>query len=1089
MPRTAKKKKPAISSAKASKYDAHHKVIDNTYGDFADLRHQLSESKEDVAERAALLKLFSECADSQRSWLLLEDYFSKLTLSRKDFSADDWWGGLTQLSGDTRLEELALVFMKSGRSVPNELMPYANFSRFAEVEQEEKDFQLFKGLEEWMFPPSPGHLDAPRATIQVYGRVVQDKDLPGLNRLGVEIHVIRPRTGDRVKTLDDMADLTMRAAHEQELFPADDWNFIRWSSGIRHDYDTEAELIPLEGADLLKWMVQWGKTGRIELEGEGKPIEFMGRIIEMEPDLEKDKSNLYFTHTVKLPGKKSCPMSDVVFFAGEPTLALIGTEVFLLRNAPSSEVLGNWASKQKAPVSKLTHRLLTNLRKIKTTNGVNWEQLCETHKATPRFVFEMAEETVRLKLLAKSESDKSMWQWSGHEWIREKSQKRKSNKPEVLDDDRLEAAVEWLKRLDWFTPEPGLWVGDANPLFLESLHAAWPDRPEADYVGDQEFKRLFLQPKRLKPKLIVRGSGIDWLSVSAEWEEEGMKLTDRDLQQLAGASGSFVKLPDAGWVQLDQKAVVEAQEAMADLGVDGLTPIEQKIGLEQAAHLDEEGLAKFVPTEELEELRGRLDEFEGVDATELPENICAELRPYQKDGFNFLCHLAKLKLGGILADDMGLGKTLQTLTWLSWLKANRRKNAKPKPALVICPASVLHNWRRESEKFTPDMKVLVLESGQARHNLRKFIPEHDIVVTNYSILRRDLDDLAKFAFRAVVLDEAQFIKNPGAQVTKSVKQLKADHKLALTGTPIENRMLDLWSIVDFIQPNYLGNQEHFGQTYDLKVAEKEEGAARIARRKLSAKLRPLLLRRIKKQVAKDLPDRVEQRLDCELPEEQRKLYLAELKRSREQVMKAVKQKGIAKSKMHVLAALTRLRQICCHPGLVGSDTGSGKMDTLFELVEPLLEEGHKVLIFSQFVRMLQILEKQCEDREIPTFLLTGETKNRQEIVNQFQEDESPSVFLLSLRAAGTGLNLTSASYVVIYDPWWNPAVEAQAIDRTHRIGQTATVNAYKMISPGTVEEKIWDLQQQKAKTVSDVLGDDGFAKSLTQNDLEYLFSD
>ena len=777
------------------------------------------------------------------------------------------------------------------------------------------------------------------------------------------------------------------------------------------------------------------------------------------------------------------------FFAGEPTLALIGTEVFLLRNAPSAEVLGNWASKQKAPVSKLTHRLLTNLRKIKTTNGVNWEQLCETHKATPRFVFEMAEDTVRLKLLAKSESDNSMWQWSGHEWIREKSQKRKSKKPEVLDDDRLEAAVEWLKRLDWFTPEPGLWVGDANPLFLESLHAAWPDRPEADYVGDQEFKRLFLQPKRLKPKLIVRGSGIDWLSVSAEWEEEGLKLTDRDLQQLAGASGSFVKLPDAGWVQLDQKAVVEAQEAMADLGVDGLTPIEQKIGLEQAAHLDEEGLAKFVPTEELEELRGRLDEFEGVDVTELPENICAELRPYQKDGFNFLCHLAKLKLGGILADDMGLGKTLQTLTWLSWLKANRRKNSKPKPALVICPASVLHNWRRESEKFTPDMKVLVLESGQARHNLRKFIPEHDIVVTNYSILRRDLDDLAKFAFRAVVLDEAQFIKNPGAQVTKSVKQLKADHKLALTGTPIENRMLDLWSIVDFIQPNYLGNQEHFGQTYDLKVAEKEEGAARIARRKLSAKLRPLLLRRIKKQVAKDLPDRIEQRLDCELPEEQRMLYLAELKRSREQVMKAVKQKGIAKSKMHVLAALTRLRQICCHPGLVGSDTSSGKMDTLFELVEPLLEEGHKVLIFSQFVRMLQILEKQCEDREIPTFLLTGETKNRQEIVNQFQEDESPSVFLLSLRAAGTGLNLTSASYVVIYDPWWNPAVEAQAIDRTHRIGQTATVNAYKMISPGTVEEKIWDLQQQKAKTVSDVLGDDGFAKSLTQNDLEFLFSD
>jgi SNF2 family DNA or RNA helicase len=251
----------------------------------------------------------------------------------------------------------------------------------------------------------------------------------------------------------------------------------------------------------------------------------------------------------------------------------------------------------------------------------------------------------------------------------------------------------------------------------------------------------------------------------------------------------------------------------------------------------------------------------------------------------------------------------------------------------------------------------------------------------------------------------------------------------------------------------------------------------------------LLLRRVKKQVAKDLPDRIEQRLDCELPEEQRKLYLAELKRSREQVMKAVQQKGVAKSKMHVLAALTRLRQICCHPGLVGSDTESGKMDTLFELVEPLLEEGHKVLVFSQFVRMLQILEKECADRQMPTHMLTGETKNRQDVVNAFQEAELPSVFLLSLRAAGTGLNLTSASYVVIYDPWWNPAVEAQAIDRTHRIGQTATVNAYKMISPGTVEEKIWDLQQRKAKTVSDVLGEDGFAKGLTTNDLEYLFSD
>jgi SNF2 family DNA or RNA helicase len=250
-----------------------------------------------------------------------------------------------------------------------------------------------------------------------------------------------------------------------------------------------------------------------------------------------------------------------------------------------------------------------------------------------------------------------------------------------------------------------------------------------------------------------------------------------------------------------------------------------------------------------------------------------------------------------------------------------------------------------------------------------------------------------------------------------------------------------------------------------------------------------LLRRLKRQVAKDLPDRIEMRRDCELGEEQRKLYLAELRRSRDQVMQAVAEKGLNKSKIHVLAALTRLRQICCHPQLVGSDSLSGKTDTLFELLDPLLSEGQKVLIFSQFVQMLKIMEVECRQRQIPTHMLTGETKERQAVVQAFQNDNSAGVFLLSLRAAGTGLNLTTASYVVLYDPWWNPAVEAQAIDRSHRIGQTRTVNAYRLIAPGTVEEKIWELQQRKAQTIADVLGEEGFARSLSQTDLEYLFSE
>jgi SNF2 family DNA or RNA helicase len=629
-------------------------------------------------------------------------------------------------------------------------------------------------------------------------------------------------------------------------------------------------------------------------------------------------------------------------------------------------------------------------------------------------------------------------------------------------------------------------VGDANDNFLAQLAAAWPDRPaEAEYLGNPAFHRLFLTPQALRPRLMVQGSGIDWFAVSAAWEAEGLKLTPADLQRLQSATGKFIKLPDAGWLQLDAEAVQAAHEVMADLGVEGLVPIAQKLGLEQAAHLDETGLQRLGDSPEAQAWRKRLAEFSGIPATPLPASINAELRPYQQSGYHFLCHLTRHNLGGILADDMGLGKTLQTLAWLAWLKETQTVS---KPSLVICPASVLHNWRRESERFTPHLKVLVMESGAERHHVRRTIPEHDLIVTNYALLRRDLEALQRFSFRVVVLDEAQFIKNPDAQVTISVKQLQADQRLALTGTPLENRLLDLWSIVDFTQPGHLGTQQKFREKYE-PPGDTDGDEQRIARRRLSAKLRPLLLRRLKSEVARDLPPRIEQRRDCELGEAQRKLYLAELRRSREQVMNTVSERGVRGSTMHVLAALTRLRQICCHPDLIGNDSASGKTETLFELLEPLLAENHKVLLFSQFVQMLKILERECAAKQIPTHILTGETKNRQEVTQAFHDDTRGGVFLLSLRAAGTGLNLTTASNVVLYDPWWNPAVEAQAIDRSHRIGQTLTVNAYRLIAPGTVEEKIWELQQRKAKTIADVLGEQGFARNLTRTDLEYLFAE
>ena len=1071
-----------------SKYDANNKVLSQTYGAFADLRRELADTKNVVCEREELLRSFATCPDSQRSWLLLEDYFEKLSLTRKDFPTTEWWPRMLAAAGNPRLEELAFLFLRAKRSLPPELATHANMDRFARAEAAEHEHKLVQELEHWIFPPQTPHLDTPRATLKVVCRPLADEEQPARFRLGVQFHLFRPRTGEKVRSLRDLIDLATRAAHEQELFPPADWEFIAWLTETHRNRQDGNDTLILTDTELLHWLARWGHTNRLELAGTILALQFQGQIAALDPHLENGDKELSFTHRLTLPSGDKAAITSIKFFNQQPPLVLAGNTFFLLRNAPPASVIEHWTDNPAVPVRRLSHRLLMHLRRTHVDHGMDWEQLCVTHQASPQFVLELLEDTVRLRLLAKSSRDNSVWFWTGQEWRHNDNKKRPTDKPEILDDPRIEPAMQWLKHLDWFTPEPGLWVGDANENCLGTLAAAWMRRPEGvEFLGNPAFHRLFLASRKLKPKLIVKGSGIDWLSVSAEWEAEGMKLSKADLERLALATGRFVKLPNSGWVELDTDAVQRAHESMADLGVEGLMAVPQKVGMEHVAHLSDAEFTRFADTPEAKALRERVRDFKGVPSMNIPATVKADLRPYQKDGFDFLAHLVQIKLGGILADDMGLGKTLQTLTWLAWLKDRNKKN--PKPSLVICPASVLHNWRREAEKFVPDLKVLVLESGAARHNLRKQIPEHDIIVTNYALLRRDLEELNKFAFRAVILDEAQFIKNPGAQVTQSVKQIKSECRLALTGTPLENRLLDLWSIVDFIQPTYLGTQEHFIETYEPKGGDDAESAQRIARRQLSAKLRPLLLRRLKKHVAKDLPDRIEERRDCPLGEDQRKLYLAELRRSRDQIMQAVAEQGLNKSKMHVLAALTRLRQVCCHPALVGNDSPSGKTETLFELLDTLVHDGQKVLVFSQFVQMLTLLEKECRARNITTHTLTGQTKDRQEVVNAFQSDPNPGVFLLSLRAAGTGLNLTNASYVVLYDPWWNPAVEAQAIDRSHRIGQTQTVNAYRLIAPGTVEEKIWELQQSKAKTIADVLGEEGFASSLTKTELEYLFSE
>jgi superfamily II DNA or RNA helicase len=1086
MSKTSRRSSTATGSGNTTKYDAHHTVLAKAYGAQADLRRELSDSKAAVAERTELLNIFADCGDPQRAWLLLEDYFEKLSLSRKDFGSHEWWSRLISARGKRRLEETAILFLRSNRPLPTELQTHANLKRFAEIELAEKEQKLVQQTENWLFPVAPPHSDLPKAAVRIACEPKLASDDSALHGFSVAFYVSRHRSGERLKTVAEIIDLATRAAHEQELFSSEDWEFIRWMADTHADPEGLWESFVLTGVELLQWLVRWGDKGRLRLADSNEPVAFHGHLAQLRPHLEKIGNELCFTHCLTLPDGARHPLSGVKFFAGRPPLAMVGSVFYMLRSAPPDDLLNSWAQRPLLPVSKLSHRLLTKLRQTQSSGPSDWGQLCAVQPASPRFTFELVDDVVRLRLLAVGADDATAWRWNGQEWESEEPRVELSGRPRILDDPRLDRATQWLARLDWFTPEPGLWVGDANDNFLNQLAAAWPDRPtDAEYLGNPAFHRLFLAPRPLRPRLVVKGSGIDWLAISAEWEAEGIRLTAADLQRLQSATGKFVKLPDAGWLELETDAVQQTHEIFADLGVDGLTPVPVRLGLEQAAHLDDAGLRPFGDSPEAQALRQNLAEFSGIPPSPLPQNIHAEMRPYQRSGFNFLCHLSRHKLGGILADDMGLGKTLQTLAWLAWLKETSHTH---QPSLVICPASVLHNWRRESNRFTPGLKVLVLESGAARHNLRRQIPEHDLIVTNYALLRRDLEALRQFTFRAVILDEAQFIKNPDAQVTLSVKQLEARQRLALTGTPLENRLLDLWSIADFIQPNYLGNQQKFREKYEPR-GETSPDEQRIARRRLSAKMRPLMLRRLKREVAHDLPDRIEQRRDCALDDAQRILYLTELRRSREQVMAAVAERGVRASAIHVLAALTRLRQICCHPALVGNDAPSGKSGPLYELLEPLLAENQKILLFSQFVRMLRLLEKEFAARQIRTHILTGETKDRQQVTQAFQDDTAGAVFLLSLRAAGTGLNLTTASNVILYDPWWNPAVEAQAIDRSHRIGQTMTVNAYRLIAPGTVEEKIWDLQQRKAQTIADVLGEQSFARNLSQSDLEYLFSE
>jgi hypothetical protein len=631
---------------------------------------------------------------------------------------------------------------------------------------------------------------------------------------------------------------------------------------------------------------------------------------------------------------------------------------------------------------------------------------------------------------------------------------------------------EWKLRLRRKTPERFV-------AWLESLP------PEIEVLLDPELSTLRDAPVAGKVSLDVDEAGMDWFDLKVALKVSDTTLTPQELKLLLNARGGYVRLEEKGWRRLQFSLTPDDCEHLARLGLDArdFSAEPQRFHTLQLA---DDAVKKFLAPERVETIQRRASELKTRVAPPLPAAIRADMRPYQTEGFHFLAYLASNRFGGVLADDMGLGKTLEALAWLAWLRETTFNAQPPTPnsSLVVCPKSVMDNWHAEAKRFYPDLRVR-LWRGEPDADLSAARENCDLLVMNYTQLRCLSPQIASAPWLAAILDEAQYIKNPSSQTAQAARVLKAEHRLALTGTPIENRLLDLWSIFAFAMPGALGNRTHFLRRFDSKDDPH-------ARRRLAARVRPFLLRRAKAQVEKDLPDRVEEDLLCEMEGEQKALYRGELKRARQLILGLKTDRQLNQERFHVLTSLLRLRQICCHPALVDANlrqAESAKVSALEDLLEPLLEEGHKVLVFSQFVTMLDLLRENVKQRGWPHFYLAGETENRGELVREFQSAKDGAVFLISLKAGGFGLNLTAASYVVLFDPWWNPAVENQAIDRTHRIGQTSKVMAYRLLMRDSVEQKIRALQKQKAALADDVLGEERFAQSLTLQDLRFLFAE
>ena len=626
--------------------------------------------------------------------------------------------------------------------------------------------------------------------------------------------------------------------------------------------------------------------------------------------------------------------------------------------------------------------------------------------------------------------------------------------------------------------------GDAAVSFWSSGLAELPETWER-FVARPPRVRV---RRRLRPRVRVTTGGNGWFELDARFEADEQPVDLGAVRLWLKSGRRFIPLADGSYAEADREEIGRAADLLEEAGALPGTPT-TRLPPYQAGALD--ALAALGEGAKFEaKARAAIAEFRElsrVPPVDPPQGLVATLRHYQEGGLSWLWFLHRHGLGGILADDMGLGKTVQALALLQ----QTRNVEGSHPSLVVAPTSVLPNWQREAERFTPGLRVAVWHGQDRRERMEDFAGV-DLVLTSYALVRRDREELQKTRWRYLVLDEAQNIKNAGSATAQAAKSLPADHRLALTGTPLENRLSELWSIFDFLMPGFLGAEEDFAERYEQPI---ELGADTGARERLRRRVQPFILRRLKTEVAADLPPKTETVAYCEMEPAQAALYREVLEESRAKVQESIQKVGFKRARVSILAALLRLRQVCNDPRLLklpgtASLPPSAKLVRFDELTEDLIAEGHRALVFSQFTEMLRLLEAHARERNIAFLSLDGRTRDRMARVDAFNRDDGPPIFFISLKAGGTGLNLTAADYVIHYDPWWNPAVEDQATDRTHRIGQTRAVISYKLITRGTVEEKILALQQRKRALAQGILGPGGgLSEGLTEQDVESLFAE